>query len=225
MTPENLDLIAGWLSFLLTLMVFSYVLGDNVIYRAAVHVLVGAAAGYIVIVAVESALIPWLDGTLLAERGSRDAATMTALRAVGAAPFLFVVILIAKYSPRYAAVGDLGMALVIGVGTAVAIVGAVAGTVVPLAREAGESVGEDALDGLIILAGTICTLVYFQYMTGQRGGETRRPRIIQALSTAGQFFVTLALGALYAGAILTSLAIFTNVIRQQLEFILDKIGG
>ena len=33
------------------------------------------------------------------------------------------------------------------------------------------------------------------------------------------------LGTLYAGAILTSLAIFSGVVRDQLEFILDKVGG
>jgi hypothetical protein len=38
-------------------------------------------------------------------------------------------------------------------------------------------------------------------------------------------FITLTLGALYAGAILTSLAIFSDVIREQLQFILDRVGG
>jgi len=42
----------------LTLLVFSYVLGDNVLYRIAVHVLVGAAAAYIAIVATEGVLYP-----------------------------------------------------------------------------------------------------------------------------------------------------------------------
>ena len=45
MTPDKLDLIAGWVSLVLTLMVFSYLLGDNVLYRLAIHVLVGVAAG------------------------------------------------------------------------------------------------------------------------------------------------------------------------------------
>jgi len=33
------------------------------------------------------------------------------------------------------------------------------------------------------------------------------------------------LGTLYAGAILTSLTIFSGVFRDQLQFILDKVGG
>jgi len=34
-----------------------------------------------------------------------------------------------------------------------------------------------------------------------------------------------ALGALYAGAIVTSITIFGDVIDAQLRFILDRVGG
>lgn len=225
MTPDNLDLIAGWVSLVLTLLVFSYLLGDNVLYRLAVHVLVGVAAGYTVIVAAESVIKPWLDETLLAEANGRDDATLAALRAVGAVPFLVGALLLFKVSPRLAPVGNLGLVFVIAVGVAVAIAGAVAGTIVPLARAAGESVGEDTADGLVILVGVITTLIYFQFFAVARRGAVRRPRLLRGLSAIGQVFVTVALGALYAGAILTSLTIFSDVVRAQLEFILDRLGG
>jgi hypothetical protein len=224
-TPENLDLIAGWVSLVLTLMVFSYLLGDNFLYRLATHALVGVAAGYAVVVATESVLVPWLNETLLADTGTRDEATMTVIRMVGIVPFVIGLLLLFKFSPRYAPLGHLGLAFVIGVGVAVAVVGAVAGTVVPLAREAGETIGDDTSDGVIVLIGVITTLIYFQYMAVERGGEIRRPRAFRALSGIGRVFVTITLGALYAGVILTSLAIFSDVIRQQLEFIFDKVGG
>jgi hypothetical protein len=224
-TPENLDLIAGWVSLALTLLVFSYLLGDNVLYRLAVHVLVGAAAGYTLVVAAESVIKPWLDETLLAEANGRDDTTLAALRAMGAVPFLVGVLLLFKVSPRLAPVGNLGLVFVIGVGVAVAIAGAVAGTIVPLARSAGEAVGEDRVDGLIILAGVITTLIYFQFFAVVRRGTVRRPRLLGGVSAIGQVFVTITLGVLYGGAILTSLAIFSDVIRAQLEFILDRLGG
>lgn len=225
MTPENLDLIAGWVSLVLTLLVFSYLLGDNVLYRLAVHVLVGAAAGYIVIVAAESVIKPWLDETLLAEANGRDDATLAALRVMGAVPFLVGVLLLFKVSPRLAPVGSLGLVFVVGVGVAVAIAGAVAGTIVPLGRSAGEALGEDRLDGLIILGGVIATLIYFQYFAVARRGAVRRSRLLGGLSAIGQIFVTVTLGVLYAGAILTSLTIFSDVVRAQLEFVLDRLGG
>ncbi len=225
MTPGNLDLIAGWVSLVLTLLIFSYLLGDNVLYRLAVHVLVGVAAGYTVIVAAESVIKPWLDETLLAEADGRDEATLAALRVVGAVPFLVGALLLFKVSPRLAPVGSLGLVCVIGVRVAVAIAGAVAGTIVPLARAAGESVGEDTADGLVILVGVVTTLIYFQFFAIARRGTVRRPRLLRGLSAIGQVFVTITLGALYAGAILTSLTIFSDVVRAQLEFILDRLGG
>ncbi len=225
MTPDNLDLIAGWVSLVLTLLVFSYLLGDNVLYRIAVHVLVGVAAGYIAVVAVESVLVPWLDDTLLAEQGARSDATMVALRVTGAIPLLFGALMLFKLSPRLAPVGNLGLAAVIGIGTAVAVVGAVAGTVIPLARDAGEAVGDHLLDGLIILVGTVTTLLYFQYWVVERDGELRAPRLFRPLGAAGRAFVMVALGALYAGAIVTSITIFGDVIDAQLRFILDRVGG
>jgi hypothetical protein len=234
LTPENLDLIAGWVSLVLTLFIFSYLLGDNVLYRMAVHVLVGVAAGYAVIVAIESVIAPWLDQTLGftldvflvgGDAKGRSDLTLTWLGVIGATPFLIGALLLLKFSPRYAHIGNLGLAYIIGVGTAVAIVGAVAGTVIPLVREAGQAINDSVANGLIIIAGTITTMLYFQYYAVERGGDIVRPRALRAVSAVGRGFITITLGALYAGAILTSLAIFSDVIREQLQFILDRVGG
>lgn len=225
MTPETLDLVAGWVSLVLTLLIFSYLLADNVLYRLAIHVLVGAAAAYTLIVATESVIKPWLDETLLVDAAGRDEATVIALRAIGPVPFLVGVLLLFKASPRLAGVGNLGLAFVIGVGVAVAIAGAVSGTILPLTREAGQAVDDSLVDGLVILVGTIGTLIYFQFFAVERRGVIRRPRGLRGLSALGQFFVTVTLGALYAGAILTSLAVFSDVVRAQLEFVLNRLGG
>jgi hypothetical protein len=218
-------LIAGWVSLVLTLLVFSYLLGDNFLYRIAVFILVGVAAGYIAIVAVESVLIPWVNDTLLADQGNRTDETMTALRVVGTVPFLFGALLLFKFSPRFAPLGNLAMAFIIGVGVAVAIVGAVAGTVIPLARQSGRALGDDALDGLVIVVGVITTLIYFQYLSVGRMGSFRRLSPLRALSLVGQGFISITLGALYAGAIITSITIFDDVIDNHLRFILERIGG
>lgn len=225
MSAETLDLIAGWVSLVLTLMIFSYLLSDNVLYRLALHVLVGAAAAYAAIVAVESVVIPWLHETLLVESAGRDSATLAALRVTGTIPLLLGVLLLFKSSARLAPVGDLGLAMVIGVGLAVAITGAVAGTLVPLARDTGRSLGESTLNGAILITGTITTLIAFQYLAVERRGELRRPFVLRGLSAIGRAFVMLALGAIYAGVILTSLTVFSDVVRRQLEFVLDRLGG
>lgn len=225
MTPADLDLIAGWVSLVLTVLVFSYLLGDNVLYRLAVHLLVGVAAGYLAIVAVEHVLIPWFDNTLFAVQDTQTDAEIRAVRLFGALPLLFGALLLLKFSPRLAPVGNLGLAILIGVGTAVAIVGAVGGTLLPLVRATGEGVSDDAVEGVVMLIGVITTLLAFQYLGAWHAGAGRRAWPFRLLGAVGQLFITVTLGALYAGTILTSMTVFSNVVREQLQFILDRIGG
>ncbi|HLV33734.1 MAG TPA: hypothetical protein VKY59_01415, partial [Spirillospora sp.] len=60
-----MEQIGLWAGFVLTLMVFSYILGDNFLYRLAVYVFVGLAAGYIVVITWESVIWPWVNGAML----------------------------------------------------------------------------------------------------------------------------------------------------------------
>jgi len=218
---ETLDLGAGILSLVLTLCIFSYLLGDNFLYRTAVHILVGATAGYIMVIALESAVLPWINLTILGDEG-----TSLGARIFGVFPFLLGLSLLLKYSPTLAPLGNLGMAFIVGVGTAVAIVGATAGTIAPLIRATNTSFDEhNLLNALVIAFGTVGTLVYFQYLAKRRvDGSITRRRPLQVLAWVGQGVVMITFGALYAGIMLTSLSVFSGVIAQQLAFILKQIG-
>ncbi|MCB9438622.1 MAG: hypothetical protein H6673_16740 [Anaerolineales bacterium] len=222
MTPEQLDVIMGWAGLVLTLMVFSYVIRDNFLYRIAVHVLIGAAAGYGAIAAITNVILPWFDVTI----GNSDAAGP--VRAMGLFPVIFGLFLVLKLLPRYAHIGNFAVLILVGIGTGVALVGAVIGTIIPLVGETGRSMGsEEVGNGLLMVAGTISTLIYFQYISRQRFNEdSPRPvLVIRVLSTIGQGFIIVTLGALYAGAIVTSLTIFNQLIADQIQFLLERIGG
>ena len=201
-----------WAGFILTLMIYSYILADNVLYRLAVYVFVGLAAGYIMIVTIESVMLPWFAATI----GSGDTVNL----GIGMLPILVAVLLGFKSSTRLARFGNLGMAFVVGVGAAVALVGALTGTLIPLATEtAGQ---EDILDSVDIFIGVATTLIYFQYLARRvPGGGVRRPIAIRAVSFVGQGFIVVTLGALYAAAILTSLTIFS----ERISFVLGRILG
>lgn len=223
MSIEQLDLILGWAGVVLTLMIFSYILADNVLYRLAVHVLVGAAAGYAAIAAAVDVIIPWFETTLTGD--DANVATIT----FGLIPLLLVVFLILKLLPRYAYIGNGGLLFVIGVGTGVALVGAVVGTIIPLATESGRSLSreDETINGLILLTGTITTLIYFQYLSRRNPttGKITNRLPIRGLRYVGQGFISLTLGALYAQAILTSLVVVNNLLRTQIEFLLEQLGG
>lgn len=208
---EDIGLFIG---FILTLMVFSYLLGDNLLYRLAVYVFVGLTAGFVAVVTVESALLPWFDSTV----GEGSALNI----GLGLIPALLALLLLFKTSSRLGRLGNLGIAFIIGVGAAVAVVGALTGTLVPLAADSADAGARETLDSLILLIGVTTSLIYFQYL-GRRapGGAGERFRSLRAISLVGQGFVVVTLGALYAAAMLTSLTIFS----ERLGFLLEPILG
>lgn len=209
MTPDTLQRVGTIAGAVLTIMIFSYLLGDNFVYRIAVSIFIGAAAAYVLIVAVESVLLPWIDTTLInpAEQW---------VRVVGAIPFLFGVLLLFKASPRLSRVGNVGLVAVLGIGTALALVGAVNGTLLPLAQGSAVSQG-NILDTLIAVIGTTTVLIYFTYIGVRRaGGEIEQPLYVRGPGIVGQAFIVVTLGATYGLLIISALTVLTGVITQRL---------
>lgn len=62
MTTQTVGIALG---FALSLMIYSYLLGDNPLYRLAVHVLVGVGLGYASVVAIYTVLIPQLISPIM----------------------------------------------------------------------------------------------------------------------------------------------------------------
>ncbi|MGQ9909705.1 MAG: hypothetical protein ACUVS2_12810 [Candidatus Flexifilum sp.] len=211
MSPEQIGI---WVGFALTLMIFSYLLGDNVLYRIAVYVFVGLAAAYVTIIAIESVIRPWLMATLF----SGDAGGM----AVGLIPPLLGLLLFMKASGRLARLGSLGLAFLIGLGAAVALVGAISGTLIPLAAGVVTGAQTDLINGVLILLGVLSTLIYFQYLGRRQPDDSvRRPLPVRVFGAVGQGVIAVTLGALYGGAILTSLAILS----ERIAFVLTTVTG
>jgi hypothetical protein len=210
-SPEQIGI---WVGFALTLMIFSYLLGDNVLYRIAVYVFVGLAAAYVTIIAIESVIRPWLMATLF----SGDTGGM----AVGLIPPLLGLLLFMKASGRLARLGSLGLAFLIGLGAAVALVGAISGTLIPLAAGVVTGAQTDLINGVLILLGVLSTLIYFQYLGRRQPDDSvRRPLPVRVFGAVGQGVIAVTLGALYGGAILTSLAILS----ERIAFVLTTVTG
>jgi hypothetical protein len=214
---EQLGAIAA---FVVTLMVFSYVLGDNLLYRLAVYVFVGLSAAFIAIVTWENVVVPWLTQTIVdgLDRGDIPSAVL------GLIPLLLAVLLLFKTSPRIGGFGNIALAFIVAVGTAVAVAGALTGTLIPLAMStgAGSDPGDTlgAVNLIVMFVGVICSLLYFQYLARRTPtGEIRRGLAVRSLSVIGHVFIVVTLGALYAAAILSSLTVFT----ERLSFLLN--GG
>jgi hypothetical protein len=231
--PFNIEVVTGAISFLFTLMIFSYVIGDNPLFRMAVHIFVGVSSGYVAAVALWQVIMPRLVYPLLAAAANGDiikpeVIAPLGLTALGALMLVF---------PRQAGMGRLPLAYLVGVGAAVTLIGALGGTLIPqtwatidafdMDAAAARGIGfiEAAGNGAVILAGTILTLAYFHFGASQKAdGSMRRAGWIELLAWGGRVFIGIALGAVFAGVYAAALTALVGSISSLINFILALLG-
>lgn len=211
------DFIVGIVSFLFTIMILSYLIGDNFLFRLAVHIFVGVSAGYVAAVAIRQVILPYLFVPLL--QGDMEERTLLAI------PLIFFVLMLMKMSPRLSSLGGPAVGYLVGAGAAVAISGAVLGTILPQAAAAVQpfdwSQNPNPLvtlfNGAVMLIGTITTLVYFQFGARRADdGSVKRSVIVEALAWVGKLFVALTLGVLFAGVLSAALTALIERIHSML---------
>lgn len=205
--------IGLWAGFILTLMVFSYLLGDNFLYRLAVYVFIGLSAGYVAIVTYNSVLLPWLQQTVF----SGDFVQLV----IGFIPLVLGSLLLLKGAGPLGWTAGLTLALLIGVGAAVSLVGAVSGTLLPLTFEPTRA-GLTLPNFILSIVAVVCSLFYFMYLAKTTpSGQPRRSLPVAFMATVGEAVIAVTFGTLYAAAILSSLTIFS----ERISFILSRFGG
>lgn len=194
MTPETL------ISFILTLIVFSYLLRDNLLYRLAIYVFIGITSAFVVITLVENVIAPALtttgDALLLVVAG------------------ILLLLLMFKAVPRIGVLGNLALAFLIAVGAAVAVTGAVSGTIVPLFSTVARS-DTNLINTIVLLVGIVTTLLYFQYTARRRqDGTVARGRLSAGVALIGEGFIVIMMGATYGALIVSSLSVLTGHLSQ-----------
>jgi hypothetical protein len=236
--PTLVDALIGpMVAMLLTIMVLSYLIGDNPLFRLASHLFVGVAAGYAGALAARSVLWP---GLLQPIARAGLGGLLTADAAVGLLmPALLIVLLVMKLVPGTSRLCTISTAFLVGVGAAVVVGGAVTGTLIPqsvaamttlspgaVSPQTGETGLERVANVSIMLVGTICTLAYFRFTLRRGAASEGKPlgpigllgRLVSAL---GKSFIALAFGVMYAGALSAMLLILT----QRIQFLWDTLTG
>jgi hypothetical protein len=200
---QTADIILGLISCILTIMVLSYLVGDNPLFRVAVFIFVGVSAGYVGAVALYQVILPKVIMPLV-----NDPRTNLPLLV----PILLSLLLLAKIFPRIGWLGSASMAFMVGVSAAVAIAGALIGTIVPqfiaaiapFGLEDSTGVGsilENLAEGAIMLLGTVTTLAYFHFGVKSSASGTGSPNpVMRVLGLIGQFFIAVTFGVLFTGA-------------------------
>lgn len=221
------DLISGVLSFFFTILILSYLIGDNPLFRIAVYIFVGVASGYVAVVIWWQVVVP----RLLAPSVEAVLTGSLVDKFIMLVPLLGSAFILMKISPRLAGIARIVMAFLVGTGAAVIIAGALIGTLVPQVEAtinffdrgaaAARNINflEVAGNGIIILAGTVTSLIYFHFGARPKAdGSMHRSGLIEILAWVGRIFIGITLGAVFAGVYAAALTALIERISSLVNF-------
>jgi len=220
------DSLGFFVAAILTLCVFSYLLGDNVLYRLAEHLFVAVALGYVFIVALHQVLWAKLLSPML---GALDDGNMGRVLLL-LVPLVLGLLLLFKSSRRAGPLswfGNLSVAFLLGVGAAVAIAGGLIGTLLPQVGGAsdvtrymtryGTVLG--LLSGIVAIVGTVGVLLHLTFGSGEGRLAQFRSSLVRVWGGVGWLFVLIAFGALLATVFLSRLPLLMG----RIQFLIDGV--
>ena len=221
MSPSELfTLIIG---VALTVMVFSYILGDRLFFGIATHILIGVSAGFLALVVIQKIILPYLVKPLA---NVTDPGFLLAL-----VPLALSILLVLMLFRRGTQAGAIPLAFLGGVLAALAIIGVTRGTLAPqilsmIGRfEPGKLMHEAQpqwsaiVEALMILLGVISVLFAFHHRGQAKAGEVVRPIFLQGIGSIGQIFIGITFGALFVGLFSTALIALISSLSEIIQFI------
>lgn len=200
------DTVGMVLAFFLTILVLLYVLDDNTLFRLAIHIFIGVAAGYAGAIAVKDALIPRL----------------VELRGFGfLVAIVLILLILLKISPRTAPFGNPASGFLVGAGAAIAVGGAIQGTLLPQVSSAGNFFNQGLIQGSFALIGTIATLAHFHFSAIRVTNQIpQRNPMMRVVSAIGQGYIAVTFGVIFAGVYSAAL----TALIERAKFIVDFIA-
>ena len=223
------EFVIGIISFVLTVMIFSYLLGDNFFFRLAVYLLVGVSSGYTAGLIITKVLIPYLILPLW--QGPWE------MKLFLLVPLVLCILLLIMLFPRLVHAGSIPLAFLVGIVSALTIAGVTLGTLLPqifgtiahfeptiLFVSEGQT-WLKILDVTILLIGVVATLFYFHFgLSNKAVSDQGRPKLIEGFGKLGQVFVGITLGALFAGVYSAALLALISRIAEIRNFFIMLFG-
>ncbi|WP_298818345.1 hypothetical protein [Chloroflexus sp.] len=209
-----MDIAINLIPVLLTLLVFSRVIGDTPAFRLAQYLFVGVALGYAIVVIYHQVLRPAVID-LLAVSGQPALVTFRLI------PFVLAALLLTRVSGQQTSswLANLPLALVFGVGAALVVGGALIGTILPQVLDATRSdlSSPAAIIGSIVLVlGSIATLLSFSLT---QPPDLARRRWLVIVAQVGRWVLLVAFGFFLAGSIGSYLA----ALNERIVFVVEWV--
>ena len=168
-----MDVVLAALGAVLTLFIFSYLLDDNPLFRLALHILVGVSVAYGCLVALHSVILPIITPPETTDSSVR---LLWLISLVGV---VLGALLFTKGIRGLSWLGDISIAVLLGVGVGVALGGAILGTLLPqIGAAADPAIAEPQVlpeilkpvGQAVAIIGTITGLLVFGFISRRPTG-------------------------------------------------------
>ncbi len=210
------ELIGLWVAALLTLAIYSFLYGDNPIYKFSEHIFVGVSAAYGAAIVYHQALIPKLvqplSEGLIQPLLASDVSAIVWTKATLVIPGLLGILIFGRFFRGYQWLSRWPIAFVMGLGAGLSIPRSIQslvlkqmyGTMQPVWPLTG-----GGFDNLLLIVGVICTLAYFYFSLPHRG-------VMGWMSRVGIWFLMIGFGAGFGNTVMARISLLIG----RLEFLL-----
>jgi hypothetical protein len=221
------EIILTALGAVLTLLIFSYLLGDNPLFRLALYIFVGASVAYILLVVLYAVFIPLL---VLPDAIDSDQGVQWIISLIGV---LLGVLLFARRIRWISWLSSVSVAVLIGVGVGVALGGALLGTLATQVDAATNAVIPEPpifpeilqpLGQVLAFIGTVTGLMVFSF-TSRRPLRRLPDRLLNAGAGIGRWFILIGFGAVFGGVLAAGVAFFADRVQYFVEALERIVGG
>lgn len=220
---NTIDLLLLLAGLIFSLMVFSYLLGDTLLFGIAMYTLVGVTTGFTVLVLLQKVILPMAISPL-----SALPQTSALLALVPIVLSVLLIWLLFKKSSRLSGIplGFLG-----GVVAAVLIVGVTRGTLVPQLLSIVNAFDQNKMtsgglpnwtgifEAFMMLAGVVAVLFVSHHRKIKKNQDTNAHTWLDGLTGFGQLFIGITFGAVFVGLFSTGLVALIAYIQYLMDFV------
>jgi len=215
--------IGTWIAAFLTLAVFSFLWGDNPVYKFAESVFIGVTAAYQMMMAFWSEIIPNLVGSLLPTLmkatlipgEDRESPNWIYL-----APLVMAVMMLMRLAPKGGWISKWPLAFFIGATAGVRLIGYLeadfvaqtSSTILPLIVMTTDGAFDfsGSLRNLVIVLSVLVTLVYFSFSVPHTGA-------VGGIARVGVWVLMITFGASFGYTVMGRIALLAG----RMEFLFD----
>lgn len=176
-----------WIAAIATIGIMSFVFKDNPLYRLVENVYVGISAGHAIV-------LGWMN---IRDRGIGPMVKKGDWSLL--IPLILGVLLYTRFSKKLSWLSRYPLALLVGIGTGLAIRGTIGSQIVKQIR--GSLLPLNSINNILIVIGTLGVLTYFFFSFEHKGG-------LKTVSTFGRYVMMVSFGAAFGNTVMGRMALF-----------------